>query len=105
LDGIQKFGKDYRGFPDLGITVQTLENQNQRAYLGLPADQSGVLVVRVHFNNSCHNVLRPGDVLLKVGEHVIANNGMITFDKHLHGDFTLAVQQFQVRHVPLSPHH
>lgn len=95
LDGIEKFGKDYRGFPDLGISVQTLENQNQRAYLGLPHELTGVLVVRVHFNNSCTNVLRPGDVLLKIGAHTIANNGMITFDTKLHGDFTLAVHQYQ----------
>jgi len=95
LDGIQKFGKDYRGFPDLGITVQTLENANQRTYLGLPHELTGVLVVRVHHNNSCTGLLRPGDVLLKIGAHTIANNGMITFDTKLHGDFTLAVQQYQ----------
>lgn len=95
LDGIQKFGKDYRGFPDLGIAVQTLENTNQRAFLGLSQELTGVLVVRVHYNNSCTGVLRAGDVLLKIGEHSVANNGMITFDTKLHGDFTLAVHQYQ----------
>lgn len=31
----------------------------------------------------------------QIGAHVIANNGMITFDTKLHGDFTLAVHQYQ----------
>jgi hypothetical protein len=56
-------------------------------------EQSGVRVVKVLPENTCHNVLKEGDVLMKIDDYVISNNGVITFENGLHGDFTLAVQQ------------
>jgi len=93
LHGIKTFGPEYRGYPDLGIVTQPLENPTIRQYLGMTNEQSGVRVVKVLPENTCHNILKEGDVIMKIDNYVISNNGIITFDNRLHGDFNLAVQQ------------
>jgi S1-C subfamily serine protease len=67
----------YEGFPDLGLDVQYLESSAHRRSLGLPRSRRGVLVTQVHFGSSCWGVLRPGDVLLKVGGEPIASDGTV----------------------------
>ena len=70
----------YEGFPDLGLNVQYLESSAHRRFLGLPRSRRGVLVTQVHYGSSCWNVLRPGDVLLKVDGEPIASDGTVKFD-------------------------
>jgi S1-C subfamily serine protease len=67
----------YEGFPDLGLNVQYLESSAHRRFLGLPRSRRGVLVTQVHYGSSCWSVLRPGDVLLKVGREPIASDGTV----------------------------
>ena len=69
----------YCGFPDLGITVQTLESSAQRKYLGLPRSRRGVQVTHVHYQGSCWGVLQPGDVLLAIDGEGVAFDGTVTF--------------------------
>ncbi len=67
----------YEGFPHLGLNVQYLESSAHRRFLGLPRSRHGVLVTQVHFGSSCWNVLRSGDVLLKVDGEPIASDGTV----------------------------
>jgi len=69
----------YEGFPHLGLNVQYLESSTHRRFIGLPRSRRGVLVTQVHFDSSCWNVLRPGDVLLKVDGEPIASDGTVKF--------------------------
>jgi S1-C subfamily serine protease len=79
---IQHFLQDvesppYDGFPYLGLSVQYLESNAHRKYLGLPRSRRGVLVTQVHYGSSCWNVLQRGDVLLKVDGAQIAADGTV----------------------------
>ena len=64
--------------PGLGVYWQSLENPALRASLGL-GDRSGVLVRAVDYDSSAWGTLRPGDVLLEIAGHPIADNGTIRY--------------------------
>jgi len=55
--------------------------------------QTGVLVTKVHYGNTCWGFLKEGDVLMQIGNYKIANNGIISFDQNVRGEFILAVHQ------------
>ncbi|MFT7465222.1 MAG: S1-C subfamily serine protease [Pseudohongiellaceae bacterium] len=74
-------GQRPAGIPALGIEVQNLENPALRRRLGLGDGESGVLVVGVDFGSSAAGVLFPGDTLLSIAGHAIANNCTIRFRK------------------------
>jgi len=86
----------YGGFPDLGITVQTLESVAHRRSLGLPRSRRGVLVTHVHYEGSCWGVLQPGDVLLAVADEPIASDGLVPFGRGSRIEFAHAAS---TRHV------
>jgi S1-C subfamily serine protease len=69
----------YDGFPDDGIICQAMENEGLRQKYGLGPDQSGCLVYRVVPGSPVDGVLRPGDVVLKIDGHNIAEDGTIEF--------------------------
>jgi S1-C subfamily serine protease len=71
----------YDGFPDLGLSVQHLESSAHRKYLGLPRSRRGVLVTQVHYGSPCWNVLKPGDVLLRVDGEPIAADGTVKLEE------------------------
>lgn len=62
------------GIPRLGIRVQNMESEAQRAAAGMGPDRTGVLVLRVDYGGPCHGVLKPRDVLLSIDGHTIAND-------------------------------
>jgi len=67
----------YNGFCRLGIKWQPIESEHMRNYFQLSTDQTGVLVTKVLPLFSCSAVLKRGDVLMAVGEEVIADNGTV----------------------------
>jgi S1-C subfamily serine protease len=75
------------GVPALGIEVQNLENPALRRQLALPEDVTGVLVVGVDHGASAAGLILPGDTLLSIAGHTIANNGTIRFWKRYRTSF------------------
>lgn len=69
----------YDGFPDDGIVCQAMENQGLRRKYRLAGDQSGCLVYRVAPGSPAEGVVFPGDVILKIDGHAIADNGTVEF--------------------------
>jgi len=68
----------YDGFGSIGFTMFAgLHNQAYADYLKVPAGKEGVVVLSVQMNGSAENVFQSGDVLTKVGEHAVDNDGMI----------------------------
>ncbi|MFT5735282.1 MAG: S1-C subfamily serine protease [Planctomycetota bacterium] len=65
--------------PGFGLETQGLENSGLRRALGVPDGESGVLVKRVAFGNSCSGVIETGDVLLSIDGYSIANNGTVRY--------------------------
>ncbi|MDR2877812.1 MAG: trypsin-like peptidase domain-containing protein [Chromatiales bacterium] len=66
------------GVPFLGIQVQLLENPTLREYLGMREGQSGVRVAMIA-SGSAARVLRTDDVLMKIEDKQIFNDGRIPF--------------------------
>jgi len=67
----------YDGFPDDGVLVQTLENTAFRALLSLPDNENGVYVAEVIPGTSADGLLNPGDVILSIDDHQVANDGSV----------------------------
>ncbi|MEM1034398.1 MAG: serine protease [Myxococcota bacterium] len=65
--------------PGLGVSVQNLENPRLRRWAGLGEGQSGVLVSTVESGGSADGVLQPGDALLAIDGHPIADNATIQY--------------------------
>lgn len=57
LNGVARDGKDYKGFPELGVAIQDLENPALRRHMKMKDEQTGVLVVKVWYGCSGHGVL------------------------------------------------
>ena len=73
----------YDGFVDLSISYSNLLNPAQRAALGLPDNNLGLLVGTVLPQGSCDGILKAGDVLLKIDGHPIYSDGYVKLDGDL----------------------
>src|ERR1041385_7882751 len=69
----------YDGFPQDGIRVVSLQNRAHRKYLKLPDDDFGARIDTVLPIPSTEKVLKPDDVLLKVGQYPIGSDGSILY--------------------------
>lgn len=75
----------FDGFPELGVLVQTVENEALRRHLGMANGSHGVLVTAVSRRGSAHGLIRPGDVILAIdGVPVLEDNTV-----ELEGDLRL----------------
>jgi hypothetical protein len=98
---IQHFLKDiedktYDGFPSTAVSIfEGLHNPAYHAYLQLPQDAEGVVVLFIQKNCTAKGILEPGDVLTQIGGFDIDNDGMIK----IHGlslDWSEALEQKQI---------
>ncbi len=67
----------YDGFPDSGLQTASLLSPAYRRERALPPGRSGVVVDRVAPGGTAEGAVLPGDVLLSVQEHAIADDGTI----------------------------
>jgi len=74
-----KKGDRYRGFGYMGISIQKLENEDQRKFLGMKKGQTGVEINKVAYGASAWGVLKENDVLLELDGVQIANDGTVPF--------------------------
>ncbi len=84
------------GIPGLGIATQNMENPDMRRRFGMDEDQSGVLVMNVAHAASADSRLQPGDVLLTIQGHPIADDGTIEFRPKERTSFSYYVQENQI---------
>ncbi len=97
---IERFLKDikdgrYDGIPDLGIWWQSTENDSLRKSLGLPADNSGVLVTKVAYGSSAWDALKEGDTLTAIDGVKIGQDGTIPFRDDERIDFSDLISRRQ----------
>ena len=67
----------YDGFPDLGFRTQNLDSPSAKISYGLNVDQSGVLVIQVFDGSPASGIIEKGDVILKIDEFNISEDGSI----------------------------
>jgi S1-C subfamily serine protease len=67
----------YDGFPDLGFRTQNLDSPSAKILYGLDVNQSGVLVIQVFDGSPASGIIKKGDVILKIDEFDISEDGSI----------------------------
>jgi S1-C subfamily serine protease len=67
----------YDGFPDSGLSTQSLLSPAYRRERRLPEGRSGVVVELVAPGSTADGVLRKGDVLLSIDGQMVANDGTV----------------------------
>ncbi len=67
----------YDGYPDVGMATSTLENPAARRRAGMRPGETGVQVHRVLPESSADGHLVPGDVVLRIDGHDVANDGIV----------------------------
>lgn len=82
---INRFLKDisdgrYDQYTDLGVSEFPLFNPAMRKSLGLPDNDTGVVVTRVHKDSPCDGIIKPGDVLISVDGKTIDSSGEVTLN-------------------------
>ena len=87
----------YDGYPELGLYTEKLENDTLRAYLGVPKDETGVVILKAMPYASAVGHVKRNDVLVKIDGHKIENDGTIQVgDEFL--DHSFIVEGKQVGH-------
>jgi S1-C subfamily serine protease len=86
----------YNGTPDLGISYQTMENGQMRAYYGMGEHHSGILVHKIAPSSPARGVLQPDDVILSVDGRAVANDGTVVLRGDERTQFEYLVQQQQL---------
>jgi len=82
---IQRFLADivsghYNRYVDMSVTYENLTNASARRALGLPDDDTGVLVGSVESDACAAGKLQPGDVLLSIDGHRIISDQTVELD-------------------------
>jgi len=86
----------YDGFPVLGVSFQHLENDSLRAMNGMRDEQTGALVVSTVPGTPAYGNLFPGDVILSVDGHQVANDCTVEFRRNDRTHLKYYVQQHQI---------
>ncbi|MCH8265765.1 MAG: PDZ domain-containing protein, partial [Proteobacteria bacterium] len=79
------------GFPDLGFRTQTLDSPSAKLAYGLRKDQSGVLVIKVFDGSPAQGILQENDVILKIDDYDIADDGSIKLSENILTDYKHAI--------------
>lgn len=83
----------YDGFPQAGIRMAPLQNLAQRAYLGVPAQFQGARIDAL-YSDSAKNHLKKDDVILKVSDYAVAQDGSILYQRNqLHAGLAFSLAQ------------
>ncbi len=92
----------YDGKPAIYDEFQTLNNPTLRAYLQLPSEVHGVMVTEPYRDDPAYPLKR-FDVVTKIGDTPVDDQGMIDTSNGLHVAFTYLVQSLAKNgHVPLT---
>jgi S1-C subfamily serine protease len=98
---VQHFFRDiedgrHDGFPSLGVVLQEMENPDLKRKYGQPVEQTGMLVTRVLPGSPADGELQPGDVLLSLDGHPVADDGTVEFRPRQRTSLAYWVQERQV---------
>lgn len=79
------------GFADLGFRTQTLDSPAAKKAYGLNQDQNGVLVIKVFDSSPAFSLLKENDVILKIDDYDIADDGSIKISDDILTDYKHAI--------------
>lgn len=71
--------KKLGGIPELGVSMQKMENQDLRKKFGLKGRDTGVLVNKIYPDSPAEGLLFPDDIILAIDGRQVENDGTILF--------------------------
>jgi S1-C subfamily serine protease len=86
----------YDGFPDDGIILQNMENEGLKKMYGFKDDQSGALVRAIVPGTPSDGKLHPGDVILSVENHPVADDCTVEFRPNERTSLKYYIQRCQI---------
>jgi S1-C subfamily serine protease len=86
----------YNGFPSMGVVLQNMENPDMKDFYKLGQDRTGMLITHVIHDAAAMDVLQPGDVLLSIEGHEVADDGTVEFRDRERTSLSYFVQRHQV---------
>ena len=91
--------KDSRhdGTPDIGLSMQKMENPDMRRKYLLNDKQSGILINKVYPDSPAEGIIEAGDVLLSIDGEKIENDGTIEFRQGERTYFGYLMQKKQIK--------
>lgn len=89
----------YDGFPEFGVVTQQLVNPALRSKHNLSKEQTGVLITKVCAGNTPEQYLKTGDIITKIDNEPIENNGTVLFQPSKYIDFNYRVDQHQLNDI------
>ncbi|HET9844090.1 MAG TPA: trypsin-like peptidase domain-containing protein [Gammaproteobacteria bacterium] len=89
---IKQSSQQKKGFPDLGISIQRLENFYLRKHFKLLSHQSGVLIKSIANLSSCKGILRKEDIILAIDDVPLNFDGSICMHPMKKMDFHYLIQ-------------
>ncbi len=84
------------GFPDLGFRTQTLDSPSAKKAYGLSDEQNGVLVIKVFDDAPAQGVLQENDVIIKIDDYDIAEDGSIKLSEDVLTNYKYAIDLHHV---------
>lgn len=84
------------GFPDLGFRTQTLDSPAAKRAYGLEKDDDGVLIIKVFEGSPAHGILQENDVIQKIDDYAIADDGTIKLSDDLLTDYKHAIDMHHI---------
>jgi S1-C subfamily serine protease len=84
------------GFPEDGIIIQTMENEDLKSAYGLKENESGVLVISVIPGSPSEGIINPRDVIMSIDGYEIADDGTVEFRPDERTSNNYFVQQCQI---------
>ena len=85
----------YDGIPEDGVIVQSMENASLKKMHGLNENQTGALVIAVAPGSSAEGQILPGDVILAIDGHPVADDATVEFrpKERTHCDYYIQKHQ------------
>jgi len=79
------------GFPDIGFRTQILDSPAAKRAHGLKDGQNGVLVIKVFEDSPTYGTLMENDIILKIDNFDVSDDGSINISDDLRTDYKHAV--------------
>ena len=89
--------EEYDGFPLLGIEYTNTENPSLRKYYSIENKNGGVLISRILPYSPADNILKEGDVLLKIDDIAIGEDGTYLYRNNERLSMTHLITSKQIR--------
>ncbi len=86
----------HNGTPDVGLSMQKMENPDMRRKYLMSDKQTGVLIVKIYPDSPAEGILKPNDILLSIEGENIENDGTIEFRQGERTYFGYLMQQKQI---------